>query len=202
MADSKDTAPARAGVLRRLFRASLHHKAASTAGFLAAVVSITGGIFAMTRNTGGSHESAAVHVRDCIAQHGLSRARDVLVRGGAHVYVTCVWPAPPWSDQDGYAELVVRTVPGPGQFEASGTTEADRIASPCREIEAAYSFGAQGDFDRRAPLDLVRGSIVTDDGEIWREDPRTLPFYPERDETIVLHNSRSRLDYVRCISAA
>jgi hypothetical protein len=46
-------------------------------------------------------------------------------------------------------------------------------------------------------LSVIRGTIITVYGEVWKGDERTLPFYPDRDEAVVLHTFSYALDYVR-----
>jgi hypothetical protein len=147
-------------------------------------------------------QDATAQVRGCIAQHGLAKATDVVTRKGATVFAACVWPAPSWADQDGYSEIVVRDAAGPGTSEASGIDLADRIGAPCSELEVAYSFGKQGAFQRLPPFSLLRGQIATAvDGQQWRGEQRALPFYPDRNEAVVLRSSSYRLDFVRCVTA-
>jgi hypothetical protein len=174
-------------------------------GIAAGVATIATSIYALWPDT--PEPDAAEQVRSCIAQHGLSRAQDQLARGAdTTVYATCIWPAPEFADDDGYIEIAVRSDAGPGDFEASGETIADRIASRCLELEVAYSFGLQGAFERQPPFLVQRGLIMTLAGtagpELWKGEQRALPFYPDRDETVILHSSRTRLDYARCINPA
>jgi hypothetical protein len=174
-------------------------------GIAAGIATIATSIYALWPDD--EQPDAAAQVRACIAQHGLSQAQDQLARGAdTIVYATCIWPAPEFAGDDGYIEIAVHSDVGPGDFEASGETIADRIASRCLELEVAYSFGLQGDFEREPPFLVQRGLIMTLAGtagpELWKGEQRALPFYPERDETVILHSSRHQLDYVRCINPA
>ena len=183
---------------------SVGRKVVAGTAFVAAVVTIATGVSGLWSSGERSESSPAKQVRECIAQHGLARASDVQARGrNTTVFSTCVWPAPPWADPDGYSEIIVREDPGPGETEASGVSVADRIDASCTELEVAYSFGKQGDFDRRPPFEVIRGQIVTADefGELWNGDERALPFYAERNEAVVLRTLSYWLDFVRCVAA-
>ena len=136
-----------------------------------------------------------------MADHGLQKATGVATAeaSGTQVFGNCDWPPTTWAQPDGYSEVVVREARGPGENEASGTTAADRLFAPCSELQVAYSFGKQGAFRRQAPITLLSGEIVTVDGLRWSGEQRDLPFYPDRDESIILRNFSYRMDYARCI---
>ncbi len=182
-------------------------KVASAVGVVAGVVTIVTGMTGVWGGGGSaSSKDPAAQVRSCMAQHGLSRAKETQHRETEGPYSTvafasCLWPPPEWADEDGYSEIVVRGDAGPGTEEATGDTEADRFAAPCSEMEVAYSFGKQGAFQRRPPFSLLRGTIMFQGyvgPEVWKGDQRRLPFYPDRDEGVVIHSAAYRLDFVRC----
>lgn len=179
----------------------LSNRASGIVGIAAALVTVVTGVVALwpsADNTPRTRESA---IRECIAAHGLQKGTGVVDAdaAGTRVFGTCDWPPSHYTQPDGYSEVIVKEATGPGHDEASGASAADRLFSPCGEVQVAYSFGKQGGFRRQPPMTLFTGEIVTVDGIRWNGDQRNLPFYPERDESDVLHNFSSRLDYARCV---
>ncbi len=176
-------------------------RAAGTLGGAAALVTVATGIATLWPSGHHAPHTRASAIRECISAHGLQQETGVIGAGaaGTRVFGTCDWPPTDYSQSDGYSEVVVREADGPGVDEASGTSAADRLFAPCGEIQAAYSFGKQGAFRRQSPITVLSGDIVTVDGLRWSGDQRKLPFYPERDESVVLHNFSNRMDYARCV---
>jgi hypothetical protein len=164
-------------------------------------VTVVTGIATLWPSGHDSPRTRASAIRDCISTHGLQKETDVIGVGaaGTRVFGTCDWPPTDYAQSDGYSEVVVREAQGPGVGEASDASAADRFFAPCGELQVAYSFGKQGAFQRRPPITLLTGDIVMVDGLRWSGDQRQLPFYPDRAESIVLHNFSNRLDYARCI---
>jgi hypothetical protein len=110
----------------------------------------------------------------------------------------------------------VTTVDGPGEGEFTGSSFADRVESHCMGLELDYRFGFMGVFE---PLPAIRGRPgqtlklayeLPEGGEEARSDAvawspgeseaSSLPFYPARDELVVLHNDQAVLEDVRCAS--
>jgi ribosomal protein L32 len=172
-------------------------------GIFGAVVSIWATLF---RDGGGDPES---RVRQCMATHGLDRAREVSRSGGSKVFSACQWPAPGYADDDGYSDIRVRSIDrsrfsnAGDTSEASGVSVADKVTMPgCGEVKAVYTFGSQGDFSQRELL-LKAGDVRTVEGEAWKNDSERgvfLGFYPSSDDIVVLHTSDEVIDSVRCIS--
>jgi hypothetical protein len=140
-------------------------------------------------------------------QHGLSQARAVLKDQSnldqssydSKIFAECEWPPQSYSAADGYSEIRVITVAGPGLSEAEGSTEIDRLIAPCKRLRLSYSFGNQGNFDHLPTFVAAADSIVTPEGVSWNGDIHTLNFYPERNEIIVVRNLSYVLDQVECV---
>ena len=98
------------------------------------------------------------------------------------------------------------TVEGPGEFEATASNYADRVESRCKVLELDYSFGSMGEFEHLPPIRGRPGQTLRVDGRTWSPgelpegEARSLPFYPARDELVVLHNAKYVLEDVRCVS--
>jgi hypothetical protein len=147
--------------------------------------------------------TAAERVDACMGRHGLSSAKQISHAddeelGYDTTIALCSWPPAVGADADGYREITVRTVNGPGENEATGESWADRIAAPCPEVFLSYTFGKQGQFSHLPPLRAVPNSIMTVDGEPWDGSSIELRFYPQRNEIVVLHNSSYFLDDATC----
>ena len=116
-------------------------------------------------------------------------------------FLACEWPPPAYANPDGFSEINVAQVTGPGDYEATDATLTDRISLPpdCVNAEVAYTFGAQGDLEHLAPFILrpgdIRGALGEFEADEWENK---LDFYPDRNEAVVLHNANVALDYVRC----
>ena len=145
---------------------------------------------AVINNIKSASEEAAERVQACEMQHGLKTAststessETIPASNGEpaqfveHIdFRSCSWPRSQYADGDGYLEIRVRTVQGPGQYEATGTTSADRITAPCQQLIVAYQLGTQGAFENEAPFTINADTVVTEeDGKLWKNDG-TLPF--------------------------
>ena len=148
---------------------------------------------------------AAAQVAACEQQHGLTQARRAGPTQASDTGMTvpfraCEWPPPPGADPDGFSVITLSDVPGPGTYEATGTTRADRISGPCEELLLSYDYGHQG-YSQHQPAFRAAPGTVTDlelRGKQWTGDRATLSFYPARDEVVVLHNSHFVLADARC----
>lgn len=197
---------------------------------IASIVGIVTGIVTLApddeepeaeRTTESAAAVRARHVRDCVRDHGLSRASE---RGPARpgdsaierpadpsalfvqqTFASCDWPPRPGAFADGYSTITVTLVDGPGEHEATASNLADRIESRCDTLELAYSFGSMGAYERLKPFRARPGDMVRHTGAAWspggEDEASSLPFYPERNELVVLKNSKYKLDTVRCVSA-
>lgn len=169
-------------------------------------------------------EVRARHVRDCVGDHTLRQAsqkRDPepgetditkpdplpeFAFFSQSTYATCDWPPPPGAFPDGYRAITVTTVDGPGEYEATSSNYADRVESRCKALELDYLFGSMGSFEHLRPIRGRPGQTLRHNGSAWRPgaagegEQRTLPFYPARDELVVLHNGKNVLEDVRCVS--
>lgn len=113
----------------------------------------------------------------------------------------CKWPPSAYSQADGYSEVVVDDVPGPGTYEATDATHVDRIATACAKVELAYTYQNMGADEHQAPFTVSTGEIVTVAGTPWvRDSPAPLPFYPQRGEMDVVRNGKYRLDGALCLA--
>jgi len=123
----------------------------------------------------------------------------------------CQWPPSPYSEADGYVEITVETVIGPGRGQVTGATYADRVLSHCDILELAYGFGKQGVSGHHS-FDVAAGSIVDVDGNAW--DPDTMNenpedyypegllwmgFYTQRGEVVVMRNATFYLEDASCV---
>ena len=148
---------------------------------------------------------SAAQVAACEQQHGLTQARRAGPTRTSDTGMTvpfraCEWPPPPGADPDGFSLTTLSDVPGPGTYEATGTTRADRISTPCEELLLSYDYGHQG-YSQHQPAFRAAPGTVTDlelRGKQWTGDRATLSFYPARDEVVVLHNSHYVLADARC----
>lgn len=149
----------------------------------------------------------AEQVRLCMQQHGLSQAHVVLkdasslaqIPGDSTIFAECKWPPESYSEADGYSEVRVITVDGPGGSEAEGSTEVDRFFAPCEQLNLSYSFGNQGYFELLPSFVVKENSVVTPEGNPWQGEIRTLNFYFERGEIDVVRNLSYVLNKAECV---
>lgn len=165
--------------------------------------------------TKSAGEEAAERVQACEVQHSMKVASEknesdetipARFSGDQDHYVehivfrSCAWPRSRYTDPDGYLEIKITSVDGPGDSEASGTNVADRILAPCPRLRLAYQFGSQGAYENLAPFIMAADTVATAYGERWTRpngsDP--LPFYPERGEFVVLHNDKHGISTAEC----
>jgi len=150
---------------------------------------------------------AGAQVAACEKQHHLTQAHQqgaIRTTGAGRTtsFLTCSWPPPPGADADGFSLIKLSDVQGPGADEASGTTRADRINGPCRAVVLSYEYGSQGGGEHVAPFTVTSGTVtdLETPGRKWAGDLADLPFYPPRDEVVVLHNDKNELTDARCAS--
>jgi hypothetical protein len=163
-------------------------------------------------NLKSTAQEASEQVRACEQQHGMKLAFEKLQstekignRDGYDPqdieridFRSCTWPKSTHSDEDGYSEIRLRTFKGPGQYEATGATVADRITAPCSQLTVTYGFGSQGAFENEPAFDIHANTIaMSEDHTIWKNDG-TLSFYPEAGEFVVLHNSHYGIQSAKC----
>jgi hypothetical protein len=141
----------------------------------------------------------AMEVRACMQQHGLKEAHTTISQGETVTFASCDWPPPSYAGADGYSEIKVVTVAGPGQDEASGTNLADRITAPCQELKVSYTLGSQGLYQHLPPFTVNADEIYWRNREIWQGDRSTLSFSPARGEIVILHNDKEILDSATCV---
>jgi Uncharacterised protein family UPF0547 len=178
------------------------HPLVSTA--VAALITATIGVLVSNLlGTGASGEDAASHVNDCIQQHGMTKPQEETIdqiSGG--VFRSCTWPPIPGAQPDGYTEVVLTSLRGPGESEATGATWVDRISVPsgCHEIQLHYSFSTQGGFRRERPIVVPVGDLLTVTGESWEPGPESpLPFDPAESDVVVVRSSKHFLDLAECV---
>jgi hypothetical protein len=211
-------------------RYSLGTKIAAVVGVIASIVGIATGIRTLVDDGGDgapvepAAEIRARHVRDCVRDHGLTQASqtrdplpgeteitapeplDGLAVFEQRTWATCEWPPAAGAFPDGYRTITVTTVDGPGEFEATASNYADRIESRCEALELDYTFGSMGESEHLPPIRGEPGQTLRVDGRTWTPgelgegEARSLPFYPARDELVVLHNAKYVLEDVRCAS--
>jgi hypothetical protein len=173
---------------------------------------VTGGLgFAVFQWATSRDVTASEQVRTCMAQHSLNKARDKVELPvpsqdeeaieyvySRTAYASCEWPPPAYAQADGYSEIVVKQTDGPGEDEASDANSLDRLTATCPRMELAYTYGSQGYSERLDPYIVSLGDVIQAlTGEPWTgESPYP---YPERDEVVVVHNSKIGLDSARCL---
>lgn len=162
-------------------------------------VALIGGAWQVFVWWSGGRVTAAEQIRACERQHGMSSAREERQQGRKRIFAACEWPPPDYATHDGYSEVRVTFGDGPGDSEASGATDLDRLRPTCRRVKVAYSFGTQGDYDRYEPFVVDLGEVVQGrGGEPWRGEA---PYpYPERDEIVIVNDGDLSLDTARCLA--
>ena len=149
--------------------------------------------------TADTQREAASETRACLATHGMQQTSERIQTGARIQFKACSWPPAPAGQADGFTQISVITDSGPGAYESTGTNYADRITAPCRTIVLAYTYQNMGVDDHRPEIRVAARSFVTVDGTPWLDTaPSILPFYPQRDETVVLRNGKYRLDTAGC----
>jgi hypothetical protein len=166
----------------------------------------------ITNNMKSAAEEAAERVQACEVRHVMKAASEKIEssetvpakgyeeeKSVEHTdFRSCTWPKSRYSDEDGYLEIKVRTVSGPGEYEATGMTHADRFAAPCPQLSVGYGLGLQGDYSNEPPFIIKADTVVVRETQaIWRNDG-SLSFYPEAGEFVVLHNSHYGLQSAKC----
>src|SRR5262249_48177714 len=145
---------------------------------------------------------AAEKVAACELLHKMTSATQIVDnKSGFMEFKTCEWPPSKLADADGYWSIRKNEEKGPGDSDASGMDYADRIFGPCKVFEVTYDYGHMGDLRHLRPFMVARGAIAIttyDGGETWTGDRSTLPFYPDRDEAVVLTSSHYGLVSIRC----
>jgi hypothetical protein len=120
--------------------------------------------------------------------------------GRWHDFRSCVWPAPPYADRDGFTQITVEVAEGiPGVSEAEGTGWVDRIRGPCETFEVAYDFGKQGASAHLAAFTAAPGALLFGgEGQRYNGPKSDLQFYPESNEVDVFHNGSYVVASVTC----
>lgn len=166
----------------------------------------------VTNNIKSPSEEAAERVQGCEERHGMKQALEKSTSSETipataieeaqfveHIeFRSCTWPVSSFADGDGYLQISVRTVSGPGDSEASGTDEADRFKAPCRRLRVTYDFGHMGDFEAGKPFFVDADTVVVNGEGLWKNDGH-LPFYPDHGEFVVLHNGHYDLQTAECV---
>lgn len=151
-------------------------------------------------------QATAEHVRSCMDRHDLSitpsKNHEEFSEGhhaetgeySRSVYAACTWPASSFTQVDRYSEVVVRTVDGFGDSEASSATVLDRIRPSCSTVELIYNRSGMGEHGAQPPVKLSKGQVayaaegkVNPFGGPWQAvTPRGITVdYPDLDEMVV-----------------
>jgi hypothetical protein len=167
----------------------------------------------ISNNVKSPAEEAAQRVQACEERHGMksafekSESEETIPATNieeaqyiSHItFQSCAWPKSPHSDEDGYLEIKIRTVKGPGDAEYTGTTYADRITAPCQQLEVQYQLGHMGEYHNEDPFVVKADTVVVRETQhLWRTEDGSLPFYPALGEFVVLHNSHYGLGSAKC----
>jgi hypothetical protein len=154
------------------------------------------GIYTSLAGARPSVDTDATRVADCVRAHGLAQPSERRDEGDGRWYFrSCAWPAPVGAAADGFGEVTVRTLDGPGESEATGMTIAHVFTSTCRDLEVGYLFDNQGTFVPEQPVRLTKGETRRVEG--GSVVPATDPL--GRDQSVVLSAGRYQLDSVRCV---
>lgn len=150
-----------------------------------------------------ARQEAASRVSACEAMHKMRSANQVERQSGAPVeFKHCEWPPSSVADADGFWEIIVASESGPGDSEASGMSEADRVNGPCESFLVTYDYAHMGDSRHLKPFAVAKGEVYITDynlgGVAWTDDRSLLPFYPSRDEAVVLTSSHYGLADAAC----
>jgi len=155
-----------------------------------------------TSSTTDLRAEAAAKVPACELQHKMTNAKQSIDNGaGVRQFTTCEWPPSKLADADGYWEIIVNSDKGPGDSAASGMDAADRVTGPCQTFEVTYDYGSMGASRHLSPFKVPRGAIwitAYNGGEQWTGDRSTIPFYPDRDEAVILTSDHYGLVDVTC----
>lgn len=163
--------------------------------------------------TKSAGEEAAERVQACEVQHGMKTASEKSESlettpaantepGKTIDHITfraCTWPRSSAADGDGYLEIKVQSVDGPGDNDASGIDLADRIVAPCHQLTVAYQFGHMGAYENQTPFTISADTLVTVDGKPWINENGALPFYPDAGEFVVLHSTHYMIQSANCL---
>ena len=192
--------------------------AVGIAGFVAAVVSLWATVVpliwgkpsatptptpaAAVSSSADDPQIRAAQVRACEERHQMSQAQQRFTTSDySFSFRFCQWPPPPYADGDGFYEIVVATVEGPGAYEALGTTLVDRIHGPCGVFRLAYDFGKMGGSEHLSPFQARPEELLFGgDGNPYQGSKSELSFYPGRDEVDLLHNGSYQLFTASCDS--
>ncbi|MFI7642538.1 hypothetical protein [Nonomuraea sp. NPDC049400] len=150
-----------------------------------------------------AQEEAADRINACESAHGMPKADHIeYILEAPSRFMHCEWPPSSLADADGYWEIRVLRTNGPGDSEASGMSAANRVNGPCESFLLTYDYGHMGDSRHLKPFKIGRGEIYITDydagGVRWTGDRSTLPFYPARDEAVVLTSGHYLLMNAAC----
>ena len=165
-------------------------------GALGVVATVIGIIATLSGGAPPTPAGDGARVTDCVRAHGLAQASERRDEGDGRWYFrACTWPAPTGAGGDGFSEVTVRTLDGPGVSEATGMTVAHVLTSTCRDLEVGYLFDNQGTLVPEQPVRLTKGETRrVEGGSIV-----TPADAPGRDQSVVLSSARYQLDTVRCV---
>jgi hypothetical protein len=149
--------------------------------------------------------TAAEQVRACMSQHGLSQAYTVRRRedGSTPYYLQlaqCNWPPPTYAGPDGYSEINVTQQAGPGEANVEFNM-AYVISAPCSTVSVSLSFHKFNAANRFPPFIAKHSTIVDPTGDILdqSDEANRPPFFPERDDIVILTHGGTAVDEVKCI---
>jgi hypothetical protein len=177
------------------------------AGLWAAIAQLVGPSGPSTQPTSGPSaavdaEVVANRIQACEQTHNMNKAQQVITStdGLWHDFRSCVWPAPPYADRDGFIQITVEVANGiPGVSEADGTGYVDRVRGPCGTFEIAYDFGKQGHSEHMPAFAATPGDLLFGgEGQRYEGPKSDLPFYPESDEVDIFHNGSYVIASVSC----
>jgi hypothetical protein len=85
----------------------------------------------------------------------------------------CIWPKSRYSDEDGYLQINVRTVKGPGEGESTGTSYAGWFTAPCPQLVVGDALGLQGGYGDERPFIINADNVVVRETQaLWKTTTR------------------------------
>jgi hypothetical protein len=184
-------------------RRSFLERPIAIVSLVAGLIGIATGAIALFGGDDSGEDGGKSRIDTCIVDHGLAKSVEgTEVVKGRFLFRACEWPPPPGSGSDGFTEITVSRIDGPGESEAEGMTFADVFTTSCTDLKIEYLFNNMGTFVREQPVFLSKGEVRrVEGGSIWfpRTELEASIYTPGRDEAIVLSAARYSLDVARCV---
>lgn len=174
---------------------------------VATVIGVPGSILAVLAIVDGGEPAVSAppqrdradRIAECQERHDLDRVtvwKDAEDGSDSSVIASCSWPAKPWTEPDGYAELTFLQTPGPGEFEATNATVQDHLRQDnCSRFKTIYEVTQTG-ANQLETNEVPAGSVVTPSTDTPAMETFENP-YP--DGVIVQHMTGMHLKTAACV---